>query len=172
MRNCLEALEREGCPRSAEALPLRPGAFQAGPDPFHDSFAFELSHGRQPMELQATGRSAGVDRFAEGHERDAETPELVEQHHQVLETATEAIEFPDDERIDLAALGIGHEAIVLGPAVLGSADAIDVFDGAPAARLNEIASLPGRHEAHERKALDTGGKTVSHRVYHLSTNSR
>jgi len=77
MRDCLEPLERERASWSTQAFALRPGAFQAGPDALDDAFAFELSHGRQPMELQATGRSAGVDRFAEGHERDVETLELV-----------------------------------------------------------------------------------------------
>jgi hypothetical protein len=93
------------------------------------------------VELQTTGRSAGIDRLAYGHKRDAVRLQFIEQHDQVLETAPEAIQLPDDQRIDLAALGIGDEPIELRPAVLGAADAIDVFDGASAARLNAGTKL-------------------------------
>ncbi len=95
--------------------PLRAAKFNAlglrtrdpSPDPLDDPFALELSDRRQEVELQAAGRRAGVDRLAEAHEGSSESLQLVEQHDEMLETPTEAIELPDGEHVEPAALRIG-----------------------------------------------------------------
>ena len=58
------------------------------------------------------------------------------------EAATEPIQLPAHDEIDLAAFGIGHQPVEGQTAILRTADArIDVFSGLPAASLTVAAKL-------------------------------
>jgi hypothetical protein len=54
--------------------------------------AFKLGDRAKDVHLQLAGGSRRVDAFAEAHEPDSERVELLEQHDQVSEVASEAIE--------------------------------------------------------------------------------
>ena len=75
----------------AEALPLPSGSGQPRRDTLGDSGPLQLRQSRQHVELQSSGWRRAVDPLAEGHERDAEGLYLVQEHHQVSETAPEAV---------------------------------------------------------------------------------
>jgi len=68
----LNAVEWHDHSWSPKPLSLRPGTLKASLDPFCDPIAFELTDGRQHVELQPTGWRGRVDALAEGDESDPE----------------------------------------------------------------------------------------------------
>jgi hypothetical protein len=60
-----QPLERDVGLGAPECLALRPGAMQAGDNPFADALLLELGQRRQHMELQPPGRGRQVEALAQ-----------------------------------------------------------------------------------------------------------
>ena len=93
-------------PRTAHrlALRLRPGHAQL--DSFSDDASLVLGHSAQQVQLQPTGGCRGVDALVQADERHAKSRKLIEEKDEVPKVAAEAVEFPDDERVEATATGV------------------------------------------------------------------
>jgi hypothetical protein len=133
--------------RAVQPLPLRACVSQPGFYPLHHETAFQFSHGAQDREDHFPGRRGSVYAFGEAHELDAQRLEVLERAQQVRDRPSEAVELPDHDHVELAAMGIGYQAIELGAPIFGSRDPhIDVFPGdRPAAALGIIGELAKLH---------------------------
>jgi hypothetical protein len=112
---------------------LGSGTLQARSDALRDTRALELRDGPQDVHLQLPSRCGRVDPLVQGHERDTERVQLLEQGDQVSKVAAQAIESPDDQHIKPPAPGVGEQVIEGRLPVLCAADAaVDVFGDRPA----------------------------------------
>jgi hypothetical protein len=70
-----------------------------------------LSHRGQQVELETAGRCPGINGLPKTHKPNTEILQLVEQEDEMLETAPQPIQLPDEEGISLATLRIRDEPI-------------------------------------------------------------
>lgn len=126
-------------PAELGATPL--GCLKPSPGPLSNQLSFKLGHGGDDREREPPGRSRGVDAVGHGHEVHGHRPELVEGQDEVSDGPSEPVEPPDQDDVELAGPGVGHEPVQLGPLVLGTADAVvDVLtDDGPAPLLGQAA---------------------------------
>ena len=92
--------------RPSQLLPLLSGPGEPRCHPLGDPCPLELSDGGQDMHLQLARRGRGVDALLQADERHAERLKLIEQRHEVLQAAAQAIQPPTDQDIELAPLDI------------------------------------------------------------------
>jgi len=79
------------CPRAAKAPPRGTNPGEASPNPLRDSRPLKLGQSREDVKLQSTCRRRAVDALAERDERDAHGLDVLQQRHEVLQIATEAV---------------------------------------------------------------------------------
>ena len=93
------------------------------------------------MHLELPSRRRGVDAFAQRDEREAERLQVLEQRDQVLQVASQPIELPRHQHVELAAPRVRHEPVERRPAVGRAAHA--VIDGCLLAAGRDVAAQLG-----------------------------
>lgn len=121
-----------------EPRPLRPSPLEASQHALSDAFPLELRDRAKDVHLELPGWCRGVDAFREAEECHPERLQFFQQRDQMLQIATEPIQTPAHEDIELPPLGVGDKFIERRATVLCAAHAmIDVFSlGGPASRLH------------------------------------
>jgi hypothetical protein len=88
------------------------------------------------VELQLARWRRAIDALTETYERDANRLQILQKRHEMAQIASEPIEPPADDHIQLPALSISDERIQGRSSVFAAADAlIDVFLGGPSSGL-------------------------------------
>jgi hypothetical protein len=118
-----------------------------GSDPFLNERPFKFSHCPDDLEHEPTGRCAEVDVVPETDERNTIGIEIGKSVHQMFQRTAEAINLPDSDQIELAPMGVRHEAIQLRSPLTGTGDTfIDVFGyDLPASAGTILAQLRQLH---------------------------
>ena len=75
------------------------GDLPAGLGALPDELALELGQGGEDVQLQLAGRGGGVDRLAQGVEREPSLFELGDDVDQMAQAATQAVKPPDHEGV-------------------------------------------------------------------------
>ncbi len=88
----------------SEPSSIGPSPCQPSTDPLRDPSPLELGDRGEDMHLQLARWGGRVDPLGQRDERDAQRLELVQQGHQMLQAATESIQPPTDQDIELAPL--------------------------------------------------------------------
>jgi hypothetical protein len=86
----------------AVGLAIRTGFGDAGAHALGDERALELGDRGDHGEHGFPHGRGGVDLLGDGDEGDAEVPEFFQRVHELLRRAGEAVELPDQDRVDLA----------------------------------------------------------------------
>ena len=95
----------------SETSPIGPRTCQPRTDPLRNPCPLELGDRGQDMHLQLARGRGGIDAFLQRDKRDPQRLELVEQRDQMLQAATESIQPPTDQDIELASLDIRENGI-------------------------------------------------------------
>jgi hypothetical protein len=99
-------------------------AAQSGAYAFHNERAFELRYGAQDHHDGGAERAVSVDGLAKTQKLDSQLLELIDDLYQVSDGARQAVERPDHDHVDLAALRILHEPVQRRAAAPGAAYAV------------------------------------------------
>jgi len=123
------------------------GGGQAGDDAFADDVFLELGDGADDLEDELAGRGRGVEAVVVRDEVDPEGPELVQGDDQILERTAEAVEFPDQEDLELYLAG-GREHGLEGRAFGVAAGRVlvdELFEDGPAGAGDVLPELVELH---------------------------
>jgi len=112
---------------TSDMLAIEPGAPHAGAHPLDDQAAFKFRDRTDDHDDGAAQRPAGVDLFAEADELDVQSVEFVEHFQEVPSRASDAITGPDQNNIEAAAAGVGHQLIESWPAGFRTGDPVRVL---------------------------------------------
>ena len=150
--------------RPSQALALGPDPREARPHPLLDAAPLELGDGGQDVELESPRRRGGVDALRQADEGHPERLQFVYQENQVPEVATEPVQPPDDESVELPPLGSGNQLVEgRAPVLRARHSPVNVFRGSPtppAAVVAKLAQLvlrflvPLAHASVERRSHD------------------
>jgi len=72
-------------------------------------------HGANDGEHRTAHRAVGIDLVLDADEPDPKVVEFLQGRQQVARTAGEAVEFPDQHAVNVAAPGSHHQGVELGP---------------------------------------------------------
>jgi hypothetical protein len=115
-------IESQRLAAQATALPAR--AADAGADAFANDGPFQLRNGAQDNGDGSSQSSLRIDSLAKTDELDAQFMEFVKQADEVGDGTRQAVKGPDSENVELAAAGVGQEAIERGTAGPRPTDAV------------------------------------------------
>ena len=133
-------IDVERCAPDPDAFQLR--SAHAGTDTFDDQITLEFSDGADDDQHGPAERTAGIDIFPERNELDVAMLQLVDHFQEVPHAASETIESPDYDCVELSAAGIVHHLIEPRSFGFRSRDSIGVLvnDG-EAALLRQLAQI-------------------------------
>ena len=106
--------------RPPQAPALSPDPGEAGFHSLLDAAPLELGDGCKDVELEPSRRRGGVDALGQADEGDTQRLQFVNQQNQVPKVATESVQSPHDQGVELPALGGGNQLVKGRAPVLGA----------------------------------------------------
>lgn len=115
-------------PRPAELDPLHSCPVETSDNPLADDVPFELGHGPDDGEHSLADGGGGIELLLEGDEAEIEAAERLQGCDQVLDGPSEAMETPDENRVEVTTPRGAHHPVKCRSALLDAGNAaIDEF---------------------------------------------
>jgi hypothetical protein len=137
-RSSPKVIPRDFMAGPTETYPLGFRPCEASAHALDDATALKLGDRGQDVHLEFASRRCAVNALREADERYAERLQLVEDQHEVLQTAAETIETPAHDNVATSLSGLGEERVQRWALFFGAADsAIHKRPGMPSASICE-----------------------------------